>query len=81
MIYACIVSMIVVQTLITQQVVSLPFFDSLFLTIEYTCTRNTCTLRKMFASVGVPCSRCGQEFITGRVCNSHMVSTPAIWIG
>jgi len=23
----------------------------------------------------------GWEFITGRVCNSHMVSTPAIWIG
>ena len=22
-----------------------------------------------------------QEFITGSVCNSHMVSTPAIWIG
>ena len=22
-----------------------------------------------------------QEFITGRVCKSHMVSTPAIWIG
>ena len=22
-----------------------------------------------------------QEFITGRVCNSHIVSTPAIWIG
>ena len=22
-----------------------------------------------------------QEFITGRVCNSHMVSVPAIWIG
>ena len=22
-----------------------------------------------------------QEYITERVCNSHMVSTPAIWIG
>jgi len=22
-----------------------------------------------------------QEFITGRVCNFHMVSVPAIWIG
>ena len=24
---------------------------------------------------------CSQEFITLRVCNSHMVSIPAIWIG
>ena len=26
-------------------------------------------------------ANCVQEYITERVCNSHMVSTPAMWIG
>ena len=40
----------------------------------------TGSLRNKVAS-GDETSSCSQEFITGRVCNSYMVSTPAIWIG
>ena len=35
----------------------------------------------IFTTMRVDMMNPSQEFITVRVCNSHMVSTPAIWIG